>query len=364
MNEKTTRPNVSTERANEIEEAASEWLIRRDSQNWTEADQLRFDEWFNASTLNRVAYLRLELAWEDAARLKALGAGIRDDQPPPRGQWNLTPFFEQRQPASSATRKTFRHRRTFFAIAATILLAVGIGAYVALAPSGTRYTTPVGEIASVPMRDGSKVTLNTDSQIRVTLTDSERRVDLKYGEAFFEVSKDPKRPFVVNAGGKRVVAVGTQFSVRRDDNDIQVVVTEGKVRVEDTSSRLRVRGEGPGGEASRQDGSADVFLTPGSVAHAGDAGVLVQRKTLSEAEQQLSWRVGVLMFRDQSLSDAIAEFNRYNVQKIVIGDPAVAALKIEGNFRATNVDAFVRLLESGFPVRATVEQDRILLTSK
>ncbi len=70
------------------------------------------------------------------------------------------------------------------------------------------------------------------------------------------------------------------------------------------------------------------------------------------------------MFRDQSLSDAIAEFNRYNVQKIVIGDPAVAALKIEGNFRATNVDAFVRLLESGFPVRATVEQDRILLTSK
>jgi len=349
---------VSTERANEIEEAASEWLIRRDSQNWTEADQLRFDEWFNASTLNRVAYLRLELAWEDAARLKALGAGIRDDQPPPRGQWNLTPFFEQRQRASSATRRTFRHRRTFFAIAATILLAVGIGAYVTLAPSGTRYTTPVGEIASVPMTDGSKVTLNTDSQIRVTLTDTERRVDLKYGEAFFEVSKDPKRPFVVNAGGKRVIAVGTQFSVRREDNDIQIVVTEGKVRVED------VRRERPGGEASPRDGSADVFLTPGSIAHAGNAGVLVQRKTLSEAEQQLSWRVGVLMFRDQSLSDAVAEFNRYNVRKIVVGDPAVAALKIEGNFRATNVDAFVRLLESGFPVRATVEQDRILLTSK
>jgi len=99
---------------------------------------------------------------------------------------------------------------------------------VTLAPGGTRYSTPVGEIASVPMRDGSKVTLNTDSQIRVTLTDSERRVDLKYGEAFFEVSKDPKRPFVVNAGGKRVIAVGTQFSVRRDANDIQVVVTEGR----------------------------------------------------------------------------------------------------------------------------------------
>src|SRR5438034_9365577 len=106
MNEKTTRPNVSTERANEIEEAASEWLIRRDSQNWTEADQLRFDEWFNASTLNRVAYLRLELAWEDAARLKALGACILDDQPPPRAQCNLNPFLEQRQPTTGSTRKT------------------------------------------------------------------------------------------------------------------------------------------------------------------------------------------------------------------------------------------------------------------
>jgi transmembrane sensor len=69
------------------------------------------------------------------------------------------------------------------------------------------------------------------------------------------------------------------------------------------------------------------------------------------------------MFRDQSLADAVAEFNRYNDRQIVIEDPKVAALRIEGNFRATNVDAFVRLLTSGFPVRAQFEDGRVVLTA-
>src|ERR1700733_14885717 len=90
------RPSMGTERTNEIDNAASDWLIRRDSGAWTDADQARFDQWLNASTLNRVAFLRLELAWEDAARLKALGAGIHGEQPPPPGHWNLTPFFDSR----------------------------------------------------------------------------------------------------------------------------------------------------------------------------------------------------------------------------------------------------------------------------
>jgi transmembrane sensor len=70
------------------------------------------------------------------------------------------------------------------------------------------------------------------------------------------------------------------------------------------------------------------------------------------------------MFRDQSLGEAAAEFNRYNVRKIVIRDPTIAALKIEGNFRATNVEAFVRLLESGFSVRAETQADQIVLAAK
>jgi transmembrane sensor len=379
---------MGAKRTHEIDAVASDWLIRRESGTWGAADQARLDEWLRASTLNRVAFLRLELAWEDAARLKALGAGIAGDRPPSPGHWNLTPFFDSCPPGPPAAFETGtqgvepspgpesepeecaevldedargsgkaeapRRRGRFFAVAATLLVASGLGAYVALAPHGDRYVTPVGGFASVPMADGSKVTLNTDSQIRIALTDTERRVELKHGEAFFEVSKDPNRPFVVRAGRERVIAVGTKFSVRREGDDIEVVVTEGKVRVENAAAR----------QGARADGSADVFLTPGSIARAGESGVLVQRRTLPEAEEQLSWRSGVLMFRDQSLQEAVAEFNRYNERKIVIQDPAVASLKIEGNFRATNVEAFVRLLESGFPVRAEAQPDQIVLTAK
>jgi transmembrane sensor len=415
---------MGTERTNQIDAAASAWLIRRDSGSWSAADQACLEEWLNASTLNRVAFLRLELAWEDAARLKALGAGVPGDRPPPPGHWNLTPFFDPHASGSSPddpqagltepgnARLAFeespltlttadssqiyenisarpetgssevgeardsgtadspaqmlhahparakyprRGRRRLRVVAvATLLLVIGVGTYLELAPNGELYATPIGGLASVPMADGSEVILNTDSQIRIALTDTERRVELGHGEAFFKVSKDAARPFVVRAGNKRVIAVGTKFSVRREGNDIEVVVTEGKVRVEDRAAA----------HGSRVDGSADVFLTPGSIARADDGGVLVQRKTLPEAEEQLSWRTGVLMFRDQSLGEAAAEFNRYNVRKIVIRDPTVAALKIEGNFRATNVEAFVRLLESGFPVRAETQADQIVLAAK
>jgi transmembrane sensor len=383
--------NMGMDHIHKIDAEASDWLIRRDSGSWSSADQARLDEWLNSSTLNRVAFLRLELAWEDAARLKALGAGIAGERPPPPGRWNLSPFFDSRAsetldnseiavrgvsdshptidespdlhdgsvtfaalPFGRAKPLGRRQRKLALSAAAVFLLVVGSALYLGLAPSGERHATPVGGLASVPMADGSNVTLNTDSQIRIALTDTERRVELGRGEAFFEVSKDPKRPFVVRAADKTVIAVGTKFSVRRDGDDIEIVVTEGKVKVEDGAAKWY----------SHAGGSADVFLTPGSIARADEAGVLVQRSTLPEAEEHLSWRTGRLMFRDQSLVEAIGEFNRYNVRKIVIHDPAIASLKIEGNFRATNVEAFVRLLESGFPVHAELRADKILLTAK
>ena len=346
---------MSMESTKQIEAAAAEWLIRRDGQEWSSSDQVALEEWLNASTLHRVAFLRLELTWEDTDRLKALAAGVRTDGPPPPGKWNLTPFF-----AGEGIRKkeSYRRRKGFrLALAASVLLVVAGGLYTYQAGilTGERYTTPVGAIESVSITDGSKVTLNTDSQIRVSLTETERRVELKHGEAFFEVAHDAKRPFIVRAGNKRVIAVGTKFSVRRDGNDdIQVVVTEGKVRIEGGREA-----PGPG-----EGGTANTFLTPGAIARASDSGVLVQRKTLPEAEEQLSWRAGILQFRNLTLADAIAEFNRYNSRKLVIDDPSIAALTIEGNFRANNVDAFARLLETGYPIRVVEEGDRITLMSK
>jgi len=219
---------------------------------------------------------------------------------------------------------------------------------VRLLSSGPGYKTPVGGTASVPVADGSQVILNTNSAIRVSLTNMERHVELDHGEAYFEVAKDPARPFVVSAGNKRVVAVGTKFSVRRLGNDIQVSVTEGKVRIE----------EEPFLAGARESMS---LVAAGNVATTREGSILVKHDT--GVEESLSWRNGYLTFREDTLRDAVAEFNRYNSRKIVIEDPTVGAIRLSGKFRTTEYEAFVRLLEGGFPIHARRLDHEIVLTS-
>jgi len=77
----------------------------------------------------------------------------------------------------------------------------------------------------------------------------------------------------------------------------------------------------------------------------------------------VSWRSGFLIFRDTTLGEAVAEFNRYNMHKIVIEDPTVAAMHVGGSFRSTNVDAFVRLLQEGFQIHVDQRDEQIVLTS-
>ncbi len=211
-------------------------------------------------------------------------------------------------------------------------------------PRGT-HATVVGGMQSVPMVDGSRVLLNTNSQVSIALSEHERRVELKHGEAFFEVAKDPNRPFVVVAGDKRIIAVGTAFSVRHDGDELQLIVSEGTVRMETPSKHIKPPGP----------------LSAGSVVRARHDDMLVQREALADIERSLSWRNGVLTFRDTPLSSAVTEFNRYNTRPIVIEDDQVAALQIGGIFRATQPEAFVRLLSEGFPIQVVMDDERIVL---
>ena len=326
----------------QIEEHAADWLARRSSGSWSASEELQLADWLQASTAHKVAFLRLEAAWNQANRLKALGAAMRPRTIPAPGQWRR----RLQSPLPEGVRRYLRP----LPLAAGVLLVMVLGAVGYLWPfGGPSFRTAVGVMAAVPMSDGSKVTLNTDSQIRIAVTATQRRVNLGRGEAFFEVAQDPSRPFIVVVDGDcRIVALGTKFSVWREASEVRVAVTEGRVRVE--------RGDGE----ARDEPSAEVAA--GSVAHVGDSGVLVQQKRLSEVEEDLSWRRGFLFFHDVPLTEAVAEFNRYNREKIVIGNPAVAAVRIGGNFRATNVAGFVRLLQDGFSLHAERRDGQIVLT--
>jgi transmembrane sensor len=357
----------------EIEHTAAAWLARRDAGNWSERDRQQLDAWLDASVAHRVAFIRLDAAWRQSDRLKALGAGVPAGVVPARGSWTPSPFgnadesaeeprhlhhahtdanLPQRVPRrhrEQRRRSLLRHFATAAALALVVSLALGWRHYTAVEQAS--YRTAIGDLQEVPLADGSTATLSSDSRILVTLSHGERHVDLQQGEAFFAVAKDPARPFVVSTGDRRVTAIGTRFSVRRDATDLRVVVTQGLVRLE--SDRL------PGGH--RQP---TTLLPAGSVALVSDTGVVVHSGSVQQAEEYLSWRSGFVSFHDTPLAAAAAEFNRYNARKIVIGDASVGAMRVGGNFRWSNTDAFVRLLAQGFPIKARQQGDSIVLTRR
>jgi transmembrane sensor len=329
----------------DAESAAAAWIARRERDDWSEATEARLRAWIDEDMNHRAAWLRLNAAWQQTERLRALSTTSSPGTIPARDEIRL-PFD---QPAHKEALQTIPQKKRYRALAAAaVLAALAIGAAY-LASMKPSYHTAIGALQAVPLADGSRVTLNTNTQIHVAVSQSERHIDLEQGEAYFEVAKDPSRPFVVDAGSKRIIAVGTQFSVRRDAGDVQVIVTEGVVRVED---RQR-----PAGSKLPNV----TLLTAGGIAHARSDGVLVQRKPLADVEQAMSWRSGYLIFDQTPLAQAVAEFNRYNTRQIVVESPSVASIPVGGNFRAANVDAFVRLIESDFPVVSIQQGDRIIL---
>ncbi|MGJ4731213.1 FecR family protein, partial [Luteimonas sp. SDU101] len=247
--------------------------------------------------------------------------------------------------ASRPPRPRGRIRLALAAALAACALALGWG-WRAYAPAAAeQHATALGDVRQLDLADGSQATLASDSAIAVRLSRRARHIALGRGEAYFEAAKDPSRPFVVEAGMHRVVAVGTRFAVRREDAGLRVVVTEGLVRLED----------------GEDGGTPDTLLPAGSVALVRRDQVLVRSLPLDEAARLVDWRSGLLVFRDTSLADAASEFNRYNARKILIADARVGDLRIGGSFRWANAEGFVRLLEQGFPVRAEYRDDRIVL---
>jgi transmembrane sensor len=364
-----------------IEDQAAAWLARRDSGEWYASDERELTQWLDAATAHRITFLRLERIWEEAGRLQVLSAGRAPTATASSEQWAESPFFQARarkerghsfpEEKSARRRLALRAPRRILAVAATVLLAVGVGTYLTRGtPGGEHFTTPVGGTASVPLADGSNITLNTATEVRVELSQKERHVNLEKGEAFFVVAKDAKRPFVVVAGNKRVIAVGTQFSVRREGDGVDVVVTEGTVRIEANRSGAEMHPSLPENAALNAGGSsadatgAAVLLAAGTIARARDGDVLVEEHSLPGAEEALSWRLGYLTFHETTLAEAVEEFNRYNRHKMRIGDPAVAAIRISGTFRPTNYEAFVRLLQDGFSIHAVDSSESTALTLK
>lgn len=206
-----------------------------------------------------------------------------------------------------------------------------------------RVATALGERRDVVLSDGSRVTLNTGTEVEIDYASPDRRaIRLLRGQAMFQVARDAGRPFVVRAGTREIVAIGTAFDVRiESDGRVEVLLVEGKVRVDPVDRSALVR---------LVPSLARVELTPGEQLIVPSAGNEAVRK--ADVERVTAWNRGVVIFRDDSVADAVREMNRYSNDRLIVEDPRVARLKVSGIFPAANRDDFIEALEALYPVDA------------
>lgn len=327
------------------EEIATRWLLRQSEPDWTDADATELAAWLEAEPENKVTFWRMEMGWQELGRMAALRV------PTPPSRVPVENFFEgEFEEGRGLLRRWWPAGVT--ALAASIALVLAVPQFLqpkapTAGPAIASYATEVGGRETIPLADGTKVELNTASKLRAAVAANSREVWLDDGEAYFEVAHDPKHPFIVHAGPKTVTVLGTKFTVRRNGDNIEVTVVEG---------RVRVSGSGPAAAAT----SAPV-LTRGAVLTAQGDSTLVATKTATDLTDRLAWRQGMLSFDQIPLGQAAGEFNRYNRRKLVVTGNA-AGMRIEGSFRAENVEAFAKLLERAYGLRVEVGTDVIRIS--
>lgn len=331
--------DASPPESGSIAQAAAVWAARQD-RGLTPAEQDAFLEWLRADPRHGAALRRLQRSWTALDQL-AEWRPAHSARPNPD-------LLAQRRPS----------RRWLAPLAAAAAIAIGFLAFLAADLAEQRGRTRVvrhsAEVRT--LTDGSVVELNHGAEIEVDFAGAERRIRLRRGEAHFTVARlGPDRPFIVTAGDVRVRAVGTVFNVRLDDGQVDVLVTEGKVRVDppkpaevdlvlnavmlEAGDRTSVSVEGP-------------LPAPPPVTAASEA----------EIEKALAWQGLRVEFDDMPLGEAVAEFNGRGATDLVVSDRELAALRIGGSFRADNAAAFVRLLESSWGVTAEADgSGRIVL---
>jgi len=304
--------------------AAALWLARRQGDDVSPRDRREFERWLKADARNAAAWRDINQTWDGVAALE-----------------NDPAFAALRADALSVGGARPHLDRRALGLAAAGLIAAAGGAVFgkrwlsgdvapAPAPDEPVFSTAVGERSTFRLADNSIVTLSTDSAVRVNPWAAERRLTLLRGQAFFQVAKDPSRPFVVAAGDKRVTAVGTAFDVRMDPGQLSVTLLEGRVRI--------------AADAAAKGGERRVEMSAGSRFVAADSADW--RISSVDTAKESAWLKGRLVFDGEPLSAVVAEMNRFSERKLTLADPALAATPVSGVFKTGQIDPFVAALKS------------------
>ncbi len=335
----------------QINNEAREWFSLMQSGSVTEQERQQLVLWLEASDEHRDAYRQLEVIWDDLATLSTSPAAALLKR-----SVNTGFFVDIKVSVQRFFTASFAGLRPQMALTLVAIMLVAGVVYLsrpALVPVDI-YATKIGEIKTITLDDGSQVTLGARSTIKAWSDDSERHVVLESGQAFFVVSKDPQRPFWVDAHDTRVKVVGTQFDVRSNQDNIRVAVLEGVVNVSGLP---------------QADYQADTMAQP-VVLTAGQQVVKPRRdefqpvKAVSEVELT-AWRQGRLFYRNADLIDVIGDANRYFSGTISLEAQDLAALKVTVALRTDRVEFLPDMLSQTLPITVHKKSgNRIVISAK
>ena len=301
---------------------ALRWAHLLDTEEDIETHWSQFESWLQESVLHEEAYHRAE-------RIRC-GAALRRESAAETG-FDEEALVSQLLPPSPATFPTGVALWVGLSTSTFIVVAVlCVRMYTAQLP-WTSYSTSLGQVRTFTLEDGSEVDLDTQSALRTRLSLTHRNVELQRGQALFAPSHDLLRPFEVTVNQHVVHATGTRFLIdRKSDDEFQTLVAEGRIEVrpkDNTTSDPPMQ-----------------TIAAGQVLTVGPNGTHVDELTTSQVERRLAWLHDMIDL-DETLAEAVAEFNRYNKRKLVIDDRDLDALPVKGRYDAHKPDVFAADLE-------------------
>lgn len=301
-----------------ILQSAAAWVARLQSRDATMADREAFEAWRVENPEHARAYDDLRTLWADL-----------EEVPIPRERLGRL--------------RASRRRKATGIVA--LCLTAGVAATLMTTPYADRwradYYTDVGEIRRITLADGTQVDLNTDTALAVHFDAGQRRIELLRGEAFFDVVKNPQRPFVVEEGTITATALGTRYSVGAavGGSFPDVQVEEGRVQV--------------------QTAGQDAVLGAGEAATIDREGRLALSKT--DIAAGAAWRDGKLVFSRRPLRQVLATLQRYRHGRILLMDGTAGDLEVSGIFDLHDTDDALRVLEASLPLSVMRLSDLIVV---
>lgn len=342
-----------------LAEEAGAWDARLRAPDCTDEDRARFASWRDADPVHRQTF----------EHLQTIVATLRDE----RGRADIRALRDEALRAGEQ-----RRSRVWFASAAAAVAALVLGVVVWKGPSpdwlhepiaaaitrlsGARiYSTSTGQRSTFVLDDGSSIELNAQSRIEVRFSDYRRDVALVEGQALFNVARDLHRPFIVRAGNRQVLALGTRFDVRLDSTSVQVTLLEGTVRVEENTAMWKRGQEIELTPGQQLVAKIDTPSQPTSTRTSGTGADVIRD---IDVDKVTGWREGRIYFEDLPLEQAVREMNRHSTVHIRLESAELAGLRVNGMFKAGDQEIFVSALQEYFQVEARRQGAREIVLTK